>query len=360
MKQHKNIPVDVDRAALIACLKAALFNANILIDFPAINWNLFCERAHDHGVISLLYSPRLKQLPLPHEVAETIHNHYEACLMYHEYCLQLLRSMAMDLTRFGRVVLMQGFALNEQIYKERGLRTGSDVDLLLPDGNLPQVREVLIKNGFVQYDAYRTVLRWQNVFIDLHEDLAGSGRIPLRNSLMPTTEIQTVPSTQVDGLRVLCGASLYRQTALHALKHSCSRLIWACDLAMIHERLQSSANVLDHVDDDLNRDRIIRTGFRYATKIFNLSPVPALVPALEHQSVHERITSIILNNFSDRPGIGELALGLCASSWWRTIQYLGASVFPSKPVLQQMYGTDSWWPLMLRRMMALIKMVAGK
>jgi hypothetical protein len=216
----------------------------------------------------------------------------------------------------------------------------ADVDLYFPDGSIADARSILMHNGFAPYGSYANEFFLESLHVDLHEDLWGIRRNPLRRHIVSGIAESFVPSTLVPGFLIPSPHLLAAHAAFHSLKHGLSRKIWLVDLYRLHRAgyFDTYANnaprfvsyVLDYLD---------RLGLAGETD----SPHP------KTRQIRFQLVSKVLAGGSIHP-VGELALALLCPSPLQTFAYLKTSLVPRKQILREMYGNDGYCRLLAHRL----------
>lgn len=302
----------------------------------------------EQGVAATLYPFLRDSSGVAQPLLETAKAEYERALLQKDLCVTKLAQLRNELTADGRVVLMQGLALCEYVYKEPLARTMTDLDLCIPDGNIEQCRSALARNGFEPLGSYRNVWAEGGLQIDLHEDPWGADRIPARRLLVDTIAFETVPSSLVPGYYVPAPSCVGALSAFHGLKHGFSRGVWTCDVAMLHR------------EGYLNADQVRQTPF-LTLAIECLSRQGILRSSRETVPVDglRRRLALAALDHSRAEGIGELVLAMCAPSWYGSARYLWGTLVPPRPVLTAMYG-PRFGPLLLARRLTELFTLAGR
>ncbi|MFN3476315.1 MAG: nucleotidyltransferase family protein [Candidatus Methylomirabilales bacterium] len=148
-----------------------------------------------------------------------------------------------------QVILLKGGALIETVYRGHlGLRPLSDLDLLVKPADLPAVRQLLQDRGFRPLSPSSTFFLNGSAAFDLHTDLMGTTRIRRRrlafrfddealwreaSPLLPSPLEGEGEGFYDPTLLVLSPPYQFLHLAVHALKHSFSRLIWFADLGLL-------------------------------------------------------------------------------------------------------------------------------
>ena len=315
-------------------------------DFHGINNDSFCNEIIDEGIASLFYPLLSDKQNIPSKILEVSRKYYEAAFLYKDYCLQKLKELQPSISKYGRIVLIQGFALLDKLYQEPYIRTMSDIDLYLPDGNIKHVRTELIKNGFYPYGTYRNVLNYKGLQIDLHEDLWGQDRVSMRRLFAPKNKIPFEPSTLIPGCYCIPLPYLLFHSMFHAMKHAFNRKIWYVDLLLFQRKgLFSHLDTIDHYKiRNVILNRFIDNGY-LRTKV---------TPTDISQSWNSKLQIYVLNNIKTK-NTGELLLALSLNSFVNILRYLWSAIFLSKENLTDMYGCHMLIILYCKRICVLFK-----
>jgi hypothetical protein len=134
-----------------------------------------------------------------------------------------------------RVVLLQGIALVDKVYKDIGLRPMMDIDLWVRPHELPEVMDTLTDLGYEQDPVYTMTLKKGTTAFDLHTHFLWADRIRARKLLLKTGEEAVYESARLvdfQGEEALCLSpeDQVMYLSLHAFKHYVTRLIWLVDI----------------------------------------------------------------------------------------------------------------------------------
>jgi hypothetical protein len=314
--------------------------------FTAEGWPGFISTLDDNYLLPFFYLYSQGHQYIPQDAITTAKKHYEDALIINDYSLALLKEISSDVSAFGRVVTIKGFALSEHIYREPQVRPMGDIDLYLPDGAIDDVKAVFEKAGFSQYGSYQHVLSNGKIHIDLHGDLWGAQRIPARKEIVAGISESSVPSSLIPGFFTLSPELLAVHTAYHCIKHNFSRLIWALDLQLLYNA--GNFNAL-----------LQRKGPPFA--LFALEWLAerelidiAHIPSTGLRGIRKSMLKKVTGTQSDA-GLGEFSLALLCPSPAATIRYALSSLFPPRHILRDMYGNKPFPLLMFRRIFELFK-----
>ncbi|MGB9234940.1 MAG: nucleotidyltransferase family protein [Terriglobales bacterium] len=221
-------------------------------DYAGFDWNGFLRLAEHHGVLALVAHNLISHAgELPAEVAQSLRSSYAANLQRNLWFAGELTRILEHLSKSEvRAIPYKGPVLAQSAYGDLGLRSFSDLDLLIsrvdferakralgeigyhPSQALsPAVERLFLRTGYERsFDGLSgknlLELQWnllphfyavdsQAAAFGVEDLLARAGRIRLGAGDVPCLSAE-------DSLLVLC---------LHAAKHLWTRLIWIADIA---------------------------------------------------------------------------------------------------------------------------------
>jgi hypothetical protein len=313
-------------------------------------WERCFEDIVREGLAPAFYLQAKDRAFIPKDIIGRAKKTYEDALLYKDYSVCLLKDLQAKLSSTGRIVIIKGLALCDSLYAEPRIRPMGDVDLYLPDGAVDEVKDILIQNGFSVFGTHETVLTTQELHIDLHTDLWGGRRIPLRTRIASGVKETFAASTLVPGFFMPSPELLALHTAFHCLKHGFSRKIWYSDLLMLYQSGYFDSVIsygdfpfalfaLEHLfDEGLIDDAIPATGS---------------MPGIKKYLINKILCS---NNTT---AIGEIVLALLCPTVADSLAYCAGSLFPSKEILREMYGDHAYGTLLCRRVAALASYTMG-
>jgi hypothetical protein len=311
------------------CVQAIVDEGAPKPDLSGVPWDQRWPLLEEHGITSLLY-PLVRDIPgVPDDLRARFRRASEDASVHCALAVQALLNLRDEVTKTGRIVILKGLALNDLIYAEPFIRSMSDVDLLLPDGNLAAVQTALAQAGFIQYREYPS--NWRNGLLcfDLHEDLRDASRIPAR--IATATDLDIQASVRVPGYWVLSPRLLMEHIAFHAIKHNLSQAKWWVDLLLCDKKMARESNGegpsnFSYAGAALGY--LQERGFKTASRL------------QKPKGIRKRALYYVFGH-GDQPGMGELALALSGPTWQSTIAYIQASLLPREKILKEMYGQ---WP----------------
>jgi hypothetical protein len=220
-----------------------------LLESPEMDWDDLLRLAHEHGTLPLLNRvlgrliPETVPPPFLRQVRERSQGNAHRNLMLLQSLLQLIHRMR----NVGvRVLPYKGPMLAMTAYGDASMRECGDLDLIVPEGDLPAAQAVLEAAGFRQMDepglgddpsnatAHEYHLTYMNpdrsITIELHWEVVGQlfsvhlDPVDLwhRSQSRPIAGMQVQMLSPEDELLVLC---------VHGTKHYWTRLTWICDIA---------------------------------------------------------------------------------------------------------------------------------
>jgi len=144
------------------------------------------------------------------------------------------------------VLFVKGAALAVLAFNNLGLRSGQDIDLLIPYSTLPAATALLSRIGYRRFDPPREISDGQlhlvmplrkdlgfvheatGVRIELHWRLFLNPHAMSEASIMETSRV--VPLTGSEGLRTLSEEDLFAYLCMHGALHWWYRLKWLADV----------------------------------------------------------------------------------------------------------------------------------
>lgn len=136
------------------------------------------------------------------------------------------------------IVLLQGFALQNNIYPDPGQRPMYDVDMWVLPAHFKSFSRLLHSFGYLADDLYPHTFRKGAVVFDIHTHLLWADRIKARQYLLAVAQEKLFREAEHYQIADQPARRLnpYDQVlylGLHALKHNLERLIWLVDIQKI-------------------------------------------------------------------------------------------------------------------------------
>jgi len=218
-----------------------------------MDWQSIAQRAFDEGLAPLLYyhCRNMDSLnAIPDEAKKFLARIYAETSLINRHLLKIINELERELSgRDIRVIVLKGAALLKTVYRDVALRPMEDIDLMVRQEHLSELKKVLETIGFAQNRLYPGSFGKGILSIDIHSDFLSSDRIRSRQ------EILDISAADIWGSAIpLNGSSaLYRlpnrdnliALSFHLLKHRYDRLIWFVDIA---ESIKAYQSVLDWQD----------------------------------------------------------------------------------------------------------------
>jgi hypothetical protein len=228
-------------------------------------------------------------------------------------------------------LLVKGMALVQTAYRGRiGLRPIGDADLVLAEGCLPEFERALVKRGFRRLDEEGSSFQRDDHLVDLHYDLLNARRVPSRSRAYAldaaTFRSHSRPlEGALRGLRIPDPIDHLTFLAVHALKHSHSRLFWLVDMALLSQHCSEG--------ELLERARQTRTERPLAYAFTLLDTVLGLPTMVRIPVASSKVESVYLEWVASRRnlhGLGELLTCLSLPSRAAVGVYLGELLWPRR------------------------------
>jgi hypothetical protein len=142
------------------------------------------------------------------------------------------------------VVILQGMALQNEIYPEPGLRPMYDIDVWVLQPDFEAFSQLLQNCGYTPDRLYPHTFKKGDTVFDVHTHLLWADRIAARRHLLAMCQEKVYEDAEVFEVG---GATAHRLNrydqvlylGMHALKHNVERLVWLVDIRLVLETLQA-------------------------------------------------------------------------------------------------------------------------
>ena len=213
-----------------------------VIQVPGVrfNWDFFVERAIDGGTAPMAYVALSDgDASPPDGVMEQLRTLYRLSAAENMQYLACTRRLLLACEEEAlHPIVLRGTLFAEWLYSDMALRPFGDIDLLVRPEQLYALETLLETQGYERIPGHDQ--QWTNhvAVIDVHTDLVGGDRIAARRRAV-RIDMEAIwkasTPTAVAGApaRRLCWADQLLTCALHAIKHSCDRLLWFADMAAL-------------------------------------------------------------------------------------------------------------------------------
>jgi len=267
-----------------------------------------------------------------------------------------------------RVVLLQGVALLEKIYKDIGLRPLTDIDLWV----LPDDRDVfdnlMIQLGFQRDWLYPNTFKKGGTIVDINSHILWADRIRSRRHLLAKSQHDLYENIEIisfDGEPAGCLGDLDQvlYLSLHAFKHCAGRLIWLVDIKHLITGWQTSNwKALFDRAEEWGQVSIVYDMLYLIRHLFNLK-LPADIQAMvegRRLAWLDRVTLRKRLNGRPLPDWAPLLLFTSGKGLTARMSFVFETLFPRPPILRQIFSATpnfKTWQLYLKRAFQLVGMV---
>lgn len=356
--QYVQITDRLETDILMLCLRRIITPDQLerIRGINAQEWSEVINLANQNGVGQLLHY-RLKQLniSLPTNLAMPLRdsllwNTGRNTLIYHELVVVLERLQLENIP----VILLKGAYLAKEVYENIGLRTMSDIDLLVPESDIERTIGVLESIGFKPDRAFfheadgslhyhAPPMTKGGLVIELHWGLTRDTNLSniITGDLWQRAQLVTLNELTV---RALGLSDLVLHLAVHiSYGHRFSyQLRSMVDLDMVISKNEGLLNWTEIVDicRDWQADRGIYLTFRLVMEFFIASIPDNVLQSLKPSDWDERALTWAKNRiFQNTPILSENYIRLMHSpSYKERIGALIEGLFPSRKVMAMEYG----------------------
>jgi hypothetical protein len=252
------------------------------------NWNEYLHLVDRHRTPALSWAA-LKRVPsvqIPEQVQRELQKRSDACRLQATFHLQLLAGVLKGLNRSGIGVMpLKGPLLSLLLYGDAGLRHSKDLDIFVPQEEIPQTHACLEKMGWLVSAEYSSLSQrqWEATLRhDQHIGYVLSQRgcqleVHWRNGwyLSPKTDHYWVRSEKSElfgcSYRAMNHSDLAIYLCSHGSAHGWFRAKWLGDLARMHcDGLVDWSEVLAHASA-IGQDRPVLLCLRLLSEGYDLA-----------------------------------------------------------------------------------------
>lgn len=307
-----------------------------------LDWWTILFLARQHNVSALLYV-RLRGLGpsrVPATALEALRQAYYRNAAQHARASAALRPFLEEMNRRGhKLVVLQGAALAQHVYKNPALRPMGDADFLIAPQAFATAEEILTRLGFTRETYGQYALREganPPVAVELHvpEDYAYLNMSSLRERAAPApSELFARPQSE----------DLLVFLALHmSLHHAWFRLIWLSDLARIlaAEKQFDWDRALSLVKAPLRRWALLSV-LKSCAELLKAPLPPRILSELDSRPRSAR--AFLLDRLWGSPpvtGAGFLALDVLSPPLENIAPALNKRLWPSAEFMRRRYGVS--------------------
>jgi len=360
----KVIPSPPQANLLLACLQAdKTIDPDHLAHISSLEWQSLVALARVQGVLPILYY-RLKEKKMrdivPAEIWPQITRKYRRTTLRNMKLLRELHCIIKALDEAGiPVVALKGAYLSSIVYPDVGLRSMSDLDLLIPIGDILQAAAIVEAQG---YQFPREVNSHDVEFLHLHHlpqmVKKGGLRVEIHGRLTkpdelwdcdPQTWWQEAQTAKINGLtvKVLSPVDLVLHLCIHISYHH------RFSIGLKH--YYDLVVLLQFMGADLDWDKLIKRAhlhgwgegvlmvFKVAQFLFNLALPEDIINRLDLGESYKKFIDFALvemwkspdknNTFFSR----EVAEYQFQTGIWAKIDYMRQRIFISKGLMAQKY-----------------------
>ena len=270
-----------------------------------LDWGRFLRVATRHQVIGLIHEGLTQARPdVPPEIADEIGT--QAAALVRENL-----AMAREVMRVQRlfddsdlpVLFVKGPALAVLAFGNVGLRSGQDIDLLVPYEALPAATAVILRAGYRRFDPppnisdaqLRLVMplrkdlgflhRATGLRIELHWRLFLNPHAMTESSFMAASRV--VPLSGAAGVRTLGEHDLFAYLCMHGALHWWNRLKWLADVNALLASTPNGVEPLVRAAEARGAGRAAAQALLLCRKVFQ-TPLPASLTGTLDRSVTMR------------------------------------------------------------------------
>ena len=328
------------------------------------DWRYIVEKAHRHGVSSLLYRNLMEirkfieeEPGVPEEIIARLRRIYNGIIARSIFFYNELRRILENFKQEGiETAVLKGAALAETVYRDMGLRPFSDVDLLIHRDDLEKAKRKMAEMGYV-LDENVTPQKYNEKFgcdlyyvgriiLEIHWDIArkiGSDkytRIDIKRlweRMIPAkvAGVDTLVLSPEDTLLHLC---------VHLQRHRYNRLIWLCDICEIIRQNEIDWKYVLETAEKYRTRKYMYYGLLFTKKIIGGCDIPSEVmkrlrpPHLEAALFERVFLKEILSDEGKILPIFNLLKTLLIDRMQDRMKYLCEYIFPPVEALARMYS----------------------
>ncbi len=275
---------------------------------PSLDWAAFIALAARHHLIPTVYRNLSTHCAAAVPASDLAELKSQAGLQ-RQRVLQLLAELARLSPSFARagvpLCVLKGPLLAQRLFGDIGLRSSTDLDVLVPVEMLAQAGELLLAHGcqpvfpvrpftprqwqVYQQDWYNTTyhLPTAQLTIELHWTIASPNLVPPGAARQMLSRIQALPRGD-GGLFTLAEQDLPVYLLIHGSKHNWVRLKWLVDfVAWMRQAGSQDTQALAASMHALGLSRSLGQGFLLAHWLFG-EPLPGWFHALDANDPHIR------------------------------------------------------------------------
>ncbi|MDP3284933.1 MAG: nucleotidyltransferase family protein [Desulfobacterales bacterium] len=335
-----------------------------------MNWPAVAQRAFDEGLAPLLYyhcrDMNILQ-SIPESTKKFLARIYAETSLINMHLLQEMAELEKGLEKKDiQVIVLKGAALLKTVYRDVALRPMEDIDLMVRQEHLSELKNVLESMGFAQNQLYPGSFGKGILSIDIHSDFISSHRIRSRKSILDISpEDAWSRSVPINGSRSLYRLSLNINLialSFHLLKHRYDRLIWFVDIAESIKRYQSMSDWKDLIEYSrhVRADRLLLYTLLLTKRLLGAKVPDEVLTALGKDELSP------VERYILRLRLMHVPLGTAVDLLWmfqirgtgKKIRFIRENIFPRSEVMNQIFpGTSHRSGMFLKRAILLSSQV---
>ena len=356
-----HVDPDDDQQTRLAGLMAGEFDQEHLI-----------RLARKEGMSGLLYKS-LKKAGilgfLGHQQMRQLQSFYYRSVQHNLKVVQDLKEILRHSNQNEvQVVLLQGIALMDRVYKDIGLRPLTDIDLWV----LPEKRAVfdslLERLGYQRDPVYPSTFKNGPTIIDINSHILWADRIKSREHLLNRGQHTIHDNIDVfifEGQPAGCLNAVDQvfYLSLHAFKHNVSRLIWLVDVKKLLAGWQASDwKALFDRAAEMGQINMVYDMLYLLARLFHLKPPPDIETKTAGHGITWLERVILKRRVDGRPlpNWAPLLLFTVGKDLKTRASFVFESLFPRPSVLRQIFSDRPnfrTWQLYIKRALQLFRMV---
>jgi hypothetical protein len=338
-----------------------------LISLP-LSWNNILDSAFSQGIAPLLYNC-LKGIRekghIPQEVTDKLKKAYHENIARNMYLYaELLRIIKAFGDKGVKVIVLKGAVLAKIVYKDIGLRSMMDIDLLVKKEDLPYAKETMSNLGYVpkmrllseewftknHFHLPTYIHREKSLIVEIHWHITGKAF----NNINIKQWFERARCTKLDRYQVLTPApeDMIIHLCLHLYNHGYhSKMILRelCDISetLNHYREEIDWMLFKNEINDYGLHRPVYSILYLAKNFYNSADMPLQDQRIESSYINLKLLKILKermfiedDRFSALPG--GLIKSLAVNKIGGKLRLLLPIIFPPREVMSKRHLGSSF------------------
>jgi len=254
------------------------------------------------------------------------------------------------------LLLVRGAVFFDQLYPCLGIRAMADIDLVIRSRNLPAAQGIFKELGYSWPEDYPFLLSKDDLYIDLHLDVAGFWRIkswpsPIGINSQEIWDRARPLNSDSTLIRTLDIYDTVINCSDHLQQHSFARLIWFMDIAfLINSKDDFDWSLILSRAKEFNLSKPLYFILSYLDR-FGFISLPSGVfdkrPGLSLNRLEQRTLRLLLENKRDDLS-GELLFLFLVPGLWPKLGFIREVLFLGKDRLSLPYKRLNFFGYILR------------